>query len=169
MIQAILASDLDASDRNHDGKVSREEFRLGNEAETADEAFACLDSDKNGFVSHEEKSALRARFYSSSLSTLTSQKVIEWLDNSTCVPVDVQEYLPKIKKAQLTGPALWDNCVSNPSLLLSELGIASADVRRTIVQVVLSDASHARSQNPSTWPALSGQQTRLNFTWQARR
>jgi hypothetical protein len=135
MLKVIAGGDLDASDRNHDGRISREEFRIGNEAETADEAFACLDSDQNGYVSQEEKSGLRARFYTSALSALTSQKVVEWLNNKKCVPVNMTKYFSKIKKAQLTGPALWDNCVANPSLLLSELGITSASVRRTIIQV----------------------------------
>ena len=51
-------------DGDGDGKVTRDEFKSGrgnggNGGEATDEAFACLDVDMNGYVTKEERDALR--------------------------------------------------------------------------------------------------------------
>ncbi len=137
---AIQAVDVDPDveflmrDGNKDGKVTREEFKQGKKAEATDEAFACLDADMSGYVTKEERDALRTRFWKSRLSKLNAEEVVEWVAYDKCVPTNVTNYLPRIKAGNLNGLALWDIGVKNPSLLRTELKIDMSIVRRTIVQ-----------------------------------
>eukprot|EP00291_Cryptomonas_curvata_P005725 CAMPEP_0172198508 /NCGR_PEP_ID=MMETSP1050-20130122/28129_1 /TAXON_ID=233186 /ORGANISM="Cryptomonas curvata, Strain CCAP979/52" /LENGTH=143 /DNA_ID=CAMNT_0012875343 /DNA_START=86 /DNA_END=514 /DNA_ORIENTATION=- len=121
-------------DGNKDGKVTREEFKRGKPAEATDEAFACLDTDMNGYVTKEERDALRTRFWKSRLSKLNAEEVLEWVAYDKCVPTNMKKYLPKLKAANLNGLALWEIGVKNPSLLRTEMKIDLANVRRTLVQ-----------------------------------
>ena len=123
-------------DNNKDGKVTREEFKRGKQAEATDEAFACLDSDMNGYVTKEERDALRTRFWKSRLSQLNAEEVLEWVAYDKCVPTNMKKYVPTLKAANLNGLALWDIGVKNPSLLRTEMKIESPNVRRTLVQVL---------------------------------
>jgi hypothetical protein len=123
-------------DNNKDGKVTREEFKRGKQAEATDEAFACLDVDMNGYVTKEERDALRTRFWKSRLSQLNAEEVLEWVAYDKCVPTNMKKYVPTLKAANLNGLALWDIGVKNPSLLRTELKIESPNVRRTLVQAL---------------------------------
>ena len=123
-------------DGNKDGKVTREEFKRGKPAEATDEAFACLDADMNGYVTKEERDALRTRFWKSRLSQLNAEEVLEWVAYDKCVPADMRKYVPILKAAKLNGLALWDIGVKNPSLLRTEMKIDAPNVRRTLVQAM---------------------------------
>jgi hypothetical protein len=124
-------------DRNKDGKVSREEYGLsGGKTAPIEEAFACLDTDESGFVTKEEREHLRNNFLLSKISKLTTADVLQWFEDDKCVPVDIRRYIPRLEAGKITGPALWDICIRDPSLLLSEFKIKEANVRRTIIQVI---------------------------------
>ena len=125
---------LHMRDRKKDGRRSIEESRRAIRNSQSEETLSCLDGDKNGFVSKRKKEALRNDFFRSRLSKLTTEEVVRWIDDDRCVPVDMKPYIPNLKSQQITGPALWDVCVRDPSLLLTELKIEEANVRRTIVQ-----------------------------------
>ena len=116
-----------------DGRLSREEFK---EASGSSATFACLDTDDNGYISAKEVAELKAQFYRSKVAGLTTEEVIGWLEEDTCVPGNYHDHIAAFRSAEVNGAMLWELAVKNAQNLEVRLGIRSENTRETIAQAI---------------------------------